>query len=711
MTPELISLLAWAPFALFALIFGIAFTILGFRRGSIKAGISVAVTVISAALSVLAARLLSGVIVSSLMGMIMPEEGGVAINPLFETEHFGALIQGVSAAVVALVLFIPCFLILLAILKNLTSLVFTAKIPKPKHVGNKLGGLAIGLVDALLVAFLLLLPIYGTLHMGGNLMGAIAVLSAPEAPEQNETVSIPVTSLGTNGGTYRPLSAPVPVNDGGETEAPSYVDLVDAICHTPLAEIAGLPLFTSVYDSMATFTHDGETVSVTKTVNTVSQVVTAVASYTKNEEGSSQTMLGALNHLEKVMTESSFFAGLACDVAQVTLADNEMLGAYGGFSDKTVLQEDMSAIFTLARSAVENEILPVFFEEEIDLSQVELGSFPQDMASVLNSTESLAQLKADLINTVIDTALKGVAGDDEAKLEELRASVGSVSSAPLTGDDLKAEGDSLALILSAATQITNASDSAAAGAMAGNLIEGLARHPSFGVDKVVDVAGALLGMGGEDGAGNSEEALKETIKDALNASISKPVGEATFGDFVGTTVGAAELFSKIMAGEADPAAMEQLLSAKPEVLKQLEETLTGELLGALGVAGEESEIVTSLVSAIFGTIRQTELTEAERKTEAVAISDVLTTVFTLSQTADMEATVNKLVQDYLNSKIFCTAAKTMTANGSDPLGFNLDNASKKEIRQVLLDKIAELNDATATEKLGYLAAFIGVELN
>ncbi len=675
MTPELLSLLVWLPFLCLAAIFGTVFAILGFKRGSAKAGISVGVTALSAALSVLLARAIASATASasSLLPMIAELMGG----DLPEGEHFAALIEGCATAVGALALFIPCFLLLLLLLKNLTSLVFTARIPKAKHVGNKLGGMAIGLVDALLVSFLLLLPIYGTLNMGGNLLSAVPILA-----------------------------------DGENASIGEAAESLDALCRHPFSKMAGLPPFNTAYDSMAAFTHDGETVSVSKTVNTVSGVVTAAVSYKNGEAGASGAMLKAIDHLETVVTESRFFAGLLCDVAAEGLDGVELIDNYAGFSDKAILQQDMKAVFALTRSAIQNDVVPAFFEKELDLSAMELGTLPYDMAEALNATESLAALKASLIDSAIDALLTEAAGGDEAKLAELRAVIGKTDPAPLTGEPVKAEGDALYVLLSSAIKATdekNTATTAAVGELAGNLIEGLARHPAFGSDKVMAIADVLLGLseeGGEAGA-----AAKDAFKDVLDASLTKPVKEATFGKFVGTATATADTIAKLQNGEADAASMESILDATPEVLEQMETVVNDELLEALGIGEEQSAAVTPLVNTLFTAIRETELTSEEKTVEAEALSGALACVFTLDQSDDVLDVVNELVDCYLDSKLLGSVAEQLTEEKEDPFDLALSSQDKNAIGDLLKETIAEASSEEAAEKIDHLAALLGVELN
>lgn len=718
MTPALLSVLVWIPFLLIAITSGIVFCLLGFKRGAAKAGISLGVTVLSSGLSILLARLLAGVIASRLTPLIQDLLGS-SFQDLFEMEHFAALVTGCATAIGALVLFIPVFLLLLLIVKNLTSLVFTAKLPKPKHIGNKLGGLAIGLADAVLMTFLLLLPLYGTLNVGGNLLTAVSAFTQEEATHDGETashdaLSLPMLSLSTNG-SIRPINQSS-VSPAAKEE-PTYEKFVDALCHTPLADVASLPLFSAMYDSMASFTHDGETVSVTKTLTTVSTVATAIGSYQKGEDGADLQMIDALDHLENVMTESNFFAGLACDVVSGSVEeDNILLSGYHGFSDKEILRQDMSALFDLTRSAVKNDLLSVILADEPNLAQVELGTFPYDMAEALNSTESLSQFKANLINTALDAVLTN-AVSDEAQREELRNTIGTVSEMPLSGDAVKAEGDSLLLILHSATTMTDDSNAQDTGKLLGNLMEGLARHPSFGVEKVSAVAKVMMA---ESGLTNSD-ALVNAMTDALNQAVSRPIGEAGFGDFASTAITATDALQNIANGNTDTASLEALLKTDSATILSVKDTMSADLIASVGLDATTAEKAEALFGTLFETIAAKDYTDAEAKEEAEVLSYALSIMTAASgKTADTLTDVipepETLIHSYVKSDILTATVAKLTANQKkDPLALfdTLGKDAKTEMARYIENAGKNLspNDAAEITKLSALADFLGIDVS
>lgn len=716
MTPELLSLLVWTPFLFLAAVFGTVFCVLGFKRGSIKAAISLGVTALTTLLSILLARVFAGMLASSLTSTIRNMLG--ADTALLEKEHFAALVTGCATALGALVLFIPCFMLLLLLFKNLTSLLFTKKIPAPKHVGNKLGGLAIGLADALVMCFILLLPLYGTLGLGGNLLSVVMAMDTPAEPK--EALSLSVTLLGSSsesalpGNGFAPAPTPVP-----NEEDATAVDMLSAVCGTPLSKLATSPLFAGVYDSMASFTHDGETVSVTKTVSTATNVAGAFLSFKNQETGANDKMIAAFNDMEKLVTGSSFFAGLTCDLmADVIDEDTPILSDYEGLKDKNTLRGDLPAVFTLARSAVKNNILTELISEDVNLAGLELGTFPYDMADALNSTDSLAKWKATIVNDAIDSVLKSVASgseDPDATVAGLKEILGTVSEAPLTGSDKQAEGDSLFLILNALTEMGEEGSSSK---MLGDVIEGLARHPSFGVNTVTQVAETLLAESGMD-----TDVLSNLLGDTLNDIVSKPVGSGTsFGDFADAATNAADAIQNVANGNTDPASMEKLLKANAETLTQLKDTLTADLLASTGMDAATVAKVEKLFGSVFESMVawKSTATDADVKAEAEALSFALSTLTGSdgkggSQLTDVIPEPQKMLEAYLSSNILTDSLNKITENGEkDPLGV-FSSLSKKAKNQMatLIQNTYTANvgtDASVADKLSDLATFLGIEV-
>ena len=685
MSPSLLSLIVWIPFLLIAVGCGIGFALLGFKRGTPRALISVAATLLSAVLAIVIARLVSSLPASFVETTVVNMIGNDYAH-LLTGEHMTALIAGVASALSALILFVPIFFLLSLLIKLVSSAVLNNVLPQPEKLGSRLGGMAISIVDAIVLAFLLLLPLYGTIGLADEVLDSVSTVS--EELAANETLS--------------------------------------AVTDAPLGKIAKFGPFATAYDNLLAFSYEGETVSLSKTVTGVSRLAAGAAAISNLGSGSGEVnvqVIALLDEAEALLTENSFFVGLVTDVASASAPSDDsalatMLTSYEGLSDKETLREDLPALFDVLRSGVETGVIGELLSEEKNLSHADLATFSQTFATSLNSTESLASFKAATVNMLVDTLLEG-AITDPAQREELKATLGEVPATPLTGEELKAEGDSITMMLMGIAAMNDTKNNSSedgsdsitggiSGQAVGNIIEGLARHPSIGVDKTVAIAGTLLGSSGDSAM---SEAVTETLRDALNASVSRPVEDATFGAFVDTTINTADVLTQIQNGTVKPETMEQILNAKPEVLTQLKDALTGELLNAFGDLGDDATVMLSLVNSLFTAISENDMTEAERKVEAETLSNTLVLIYQLSNTEGSDPA--DLIDSYLASEIIGNTVSLMVADGTeDPCEFGLNDESKAAFADVLKEKHEEFKatDPDVIAKLTALATFVGVSV-
>ena len=315
MTPTVISLLVWAPFLLIAVICGVSFALLGYKRGTPRALISLAATLLSAVLSVIVARLVAPYPATFVESLVVNAIGS-DYAAMLQGGHVAALVSGLATAACALVIFLPVFLLVALIVKLVTSAVFRNILPQPKKIVNNLGGMAISVVDALLFALLLLLPLYGTLGLGNEVYTAVASMDESLAEQQ---------------------------------------EMVSSITDNPLSKTANAGPCALVYDNLLSFSHEGENISVSQTVRGVSHIAAGAAAFGNLGSGSAEVnaqVIAMLNETEKLLTDNTFFVGLVCDVAE-TIGQTEdsavaqMLSGYNGLSDKDTLHGDLPALFNV----------------------------------------------------------------------------------------------------------------------------------------------------------------------------------------------------------------------------------------------------------------------------------------------------------------------------------------------------------------------------
>lgn len=161
MTETAINIILCVPFLLVAIVTGIIYLISGFRKGLWHALVSLGVTVVSILVSLLlanlAASLLSGVLVNAIPQSIfaqMPAFSGMAKS------FIKGLIQDVLSLIFFSLFFFICLIVLKLVGNRIVSQIEKLQVSEK---GMKFAGMGVRLVDTLLVTFLLLLPLYGSI--------------------------------------------------------------------------------------------------------------------------------------------------------------------------------------------------------------------------------------------------------------------------------------------------------------------------------------------------------------------------------------------------------------------------------------------------------------------------------------------------------------------------------------------------------------------
>lgn len=676
MSTSLLTLIAWAPFLLVVLICGIIFTLLGYKRGSARGGIAIGVTLLSAILSVFVAKLLSGTLTSTVSPMIGDAlADGFRDNPTaLET-----LADGLSKAVCATVLYLPVFLILGSILKNVAAVITKKFLKAPKAIGNRLGGLGLGLLDAILFAFLLLLPIYGTLGVANTVMERLEVIG--EMSEEDE------------------------VAEGMET--------INAVVDQPLSDLASVFPFSTMYDGLMTFSYEGDSVCLPRILRDASDVVADAVLLEQTKDPDELRLLAhrLAGNASDLLSEVDFLLVLVGDFAAEEIPEVGGINfgeAYDGFRNSDLMKKDLPAIFDLLLGVVDSGVVEAFADGSYNPATLDMNTLADALGTGLNATESLAKFKA----TVVREAVKELVASEEMT-DNLRALIDAVSALPETpydAENARKEGESLAMILNGILLSSNSDKISGEGV--GYLIEGLARHPAIDVDVVMNAAEDLLVEMDFMAADGSATAVIKPLKDALLESLDKPFGESTFPSLTDTAVNTVDTLQSIVNGEVNTESMKEMLSADAESLSTMKEMVTEELLTDFGLEKEAAQMNT-LLGTMFDAIADNDLSEEELEKEATVLSDAL---ITFNQAAGMteEAAAehfmdnaDKLLSDCLESQIITDTLDTMTENGeSDPL--NLFTGLDEDNKASLEEKLDELGEEVDAETIENLKLFMGL---
>lgn len=677
----MITLVTWAPFLALVLIYGISFMILGYKRGSIRASASVVMTIVSAVIAVVIAKLVSVPLGKFISGKVL--EMLTESNPeLADMGRMNALAEGLAGALVAVVAFIPIFLIVAVIIKPIVSAIMKTVSKKSANIFDSIGGLTISLVDAIIFAFILTLPLYGTAALVGDVMDSTEVLVEKEMDKDGAVVN----------------SAPL--------------DIINEVTSAPIVSLAGSPPFSKVYDVLLTFKFEGDMVNLPKVVRSVSSLAEDIMVFadSSNKYENKDAILSLLNKTETFLLENEFVTDVACGflsdkIPPLKLGDMEfkLTEYYSAIADGELLREDLPAFVDLLEAILESGMMEALEGEGFDMSLVDAEMISEAFGNTFNNSPAIAIFKTKVLKEVVTIFVDDLLDNEQSDVEtltKLRDSITELPEAPLNAVDAKKEGEALYMFLSGV--LTGVNDSKHAGKAIGMLIEGMARHPLIDTDEVMDTAQAFLSKSGLPSTGK----LADNIRAKLNESVSQPVGKGTFPDFCDAAFTTATTLGNIANGEGGTEGFKTLITSSPEVLETVKDSVSTDLLEEIGM-GENSEKVNDVINSVFDAMIEVDLTEEEAEKEAEALNEIMEMVsdVTSSETITEEAVrerADELIETVANSVVVEKTLENLT-NGevSDPTGLfsELDEETKTEISDKIDSYIAENGDNATLEAL------------
>ena len=685
MSPTVVSLIVWAPFLFFALLFGIIFCLFGYKRGAARAGISIGSTIIACILSILVAKLIAG----GLSGVFSPmladalKDSGIKGG----ADEIASLATSLASAVAAVILYIPVFTILVSIIKPVVSVIFKRIIPKPKHVANKIGGLSISLVDAFLLSILIMLPIYGTLGITGDVLDTFA--------DKNDE-SIKMVSAATD---------------------PFIVD------------VANVPPFSTAYDALMTCKIGNASVSVSGTVRETMSVLRDAKSVSDMKEGSfsEKKVLALLNSTEDLLTDNPFVTDFICEFLGGNLPSVKVPGLgkveidefYPSLSDSKQLRRDIPAFFDLSRAMVKSGMVEALVNKDTDMSGVNAEMVSKAFGDTLNHSPALATLKSNILKTVVDSFSKEIVDKDldkDGSVKALCDAISAIPSEPMSKEDAKKEGEAFYLLVSGIISSSNEKN----GAMGvGMMLEGLARHPMVGVDKVMDAAGTIIKNSGAD----VSDSLVEKMKENLLNSVNKPIGENSFGKYCKTAFVTVDAFSGIISKsdneeekESSNDSLEELITSDKDALAAVKDTVTSDIVQDMGVGEDYADAFKGVIDATFDSIIETDCPEEDVEKEADALGNVLgavTEITTNPENTDdvVKEYATEIIDECLESKIVSKMILNVTSKGNpDPLKLfkDLTSDAKETVGETIDEYIANAETEEDVKILKAFKIFVGI---
>ena len=187
MSTTLLAGLLWLPFGIVAVIAGVIFLNAGYKQGLWRALISTGATVVATLVSMLLAKLLA-IPLSGAVLNILPDMGG---DGQMSAELLETFVNGIVGVALSLALFSLLLLIFSIVLKLLSNRIQHEKLAMDKDA-FRWAGMGVRLVDTVLFAVLLALPLYGTIATYvPTAQGVVQMQDAPESVAETylETIS------------------------------------------------------------------------------------------------------------------------------------------------------------------------------------------------------------------------------------------------------------------------------------------------------------------------------------------------------------------------------------------------------------------------------------------------------------------------------------------------------------------------------------------
>ena len=677
----MVSLILWIPYAFLALILVISFLLVGRKRGVLRALISLASTLVLGILALLLAKAIAAPLaglLSSRLGPLVKDLIGEL--PVSLTE---LVLTALTETALAIVLYGLLLLLLECVGKPVISH-FTKKITeknKPKG-WNVAGGLLVSLADALILAYLFVMPLYGTLSLTSKAVNTAAVFAADTFPAE--------------------------VTDAAET----------AEKH-PLIFVARTKPCALAYDTLTTFRYGSGSMSLSRVADQALETAKGLAAM-KNGDVSPENQVAMIDALEKLLISGGEDSGKLLVNLTGLLGDQEELSFLtdflNGISEKGSMEENVHQLADLARAAAQRGLLnPESLNEDVLMNVLMDREFLGQVTKTMNGTPELAKMKNDLIKK----ALSSVNTETPAVGKLLE----QLTSKPVT--DTEREADALYQIINAAQKAQQpAQKENAEIGLTAELLEGLARHPNLGPEAVMNAAKELLG--GED----APEAVKSdsfmnVLEKRLNESVEKPVGEGTLAPFVESAAKTSQAVTKLTDHEegAEQGAAEafaSLITADKDVVKDMSSVLSEDLLVSSGMNEEAAGKMNELLKDALDTAAETEATEQQAASEGEKMAYVLKTVNKVGEGVEVEEAIDdkqKFIDSIVTSRVLADTVEKQVKKEdgtltSDPSGLFADlSVADRQTLKNELDAYKGTHSVTneGQKTLDQLAAFLGLD--
>ena len=653
MTPSLLNLILWAPFLLVLLISGLIFCISGYKKGLWRSLISLGVTIVSAAISMLLANVLAKVIAPSVVALV-PMEDVVKDIPI-SPDTVAQIIGGLIGSVISLVLFVMLMFVLTLILKLVSNAIKRRALITTQK-GYKLGGLGVRFVDAVLYTILLLLPIYGSIQAYAPTVQSL--LSFVQTEDNEEMADIK--------------------------------EYVEVLASHPVVMMTKPSPIAAVYKGLQSFEVGDAVVNIPEIVETAKTTVSMLEDLSKKDITElGKEDLEIIDHLrDNVVDQDWFYAvadeGIKALKEQIPAdSDDEYMQMLLPLldMDKDSFKENCTALLDIAELLIKHDIINMMQKDEIDVVKLYESGCISEALRIVNGSNQLLAIKSMVIEKVVTELF----GEEKAKADEFLKTLKLEKLE--TEEQLKKEAEAIGVLVMNQSSAT--------------ILELIARHPMFtdrSLDMILDnfPMSEMLGFSGVLGEFVDTAEMTATLKSKLEECSDNAFNELHFGDYAEAIEAVdayysgeyynsnSDVFSK--GGEAMEYALELLKGHIKSNYQDVDALKENILKLAINSANEKAFASGENYIYILDALNSFVHAIGERNINLDIVPEDPT---------DEELSYLNTI---LSSDKGCAMLKQMCASKSDPLSLNLDPQQKSFVNKAIealkakydeYDKLAE----------------------
>ncbi len=640
MTPSLLNLILWAPFLLVLLISGLIFCISGYKKGLWRSLISLGVTIVSAAISMLLANVLAKVIAPSVVALV-PMEDVVKDIPI-SPDMIAQIIGGLIGSVISLVLFVILMFVLTLILKLVSNAIKRRALITTQK-GYKLGGLGVRFVDAVLYTILLLLPIYGSIQAYAPTVQSL--LSFVQTEDNEEMADIK--------------------------------EYVEVLASHPVVMMTKPSPIAAVYKGLQSFEVGDAVVNIPEIVETAKTTVSMLEDLSKKDITElGKEDLEIIDHLrDNVVDQDWFYAvadeGIKALKEQIPAdSDDEYMQMLLPLldMDKDSFKENCTALLDIAELLIKHDIINMMQKDEIDVVKLYESGCISEALRIVNGSNQLLAIKSMVIEKVVTELF----GEDKAKADEFLKTLKLEKLE--TEEQLKKEAEAIGVLVMNQSSAT--------------ILELIARHPMFtdrSLDMILDnfPMSEMLGFDGVLGEFVDTAEMTAVLKSKLEECSDNAFNKLHFSDYAE----AIEAVDAYYSGEYY-SSNGDVFSKGGEAMEYALELLKGHI---------KSNYQDKGISAFKENILKLAIDSANEKAFASgenyiyildALNSFIHAAWERSITLDMipkDPTDEELsyLNTILSSDKGCAMLKQMCASKNDPLSLNLDPQQKEFVNKAI----------------------------